>query len=140
MQSIPCTLGRHRKTIIASDCNISLEEVSSLVNLLEDQCEAFCDSNVSIALLPPVVECFDCERTLVTNHVTRVRCYSCTGASFATKITLRCKCCSISYNYSQFGKKSENGVRYYPARQEYVEASDAVLIHRQLLEIQCCLA
>ena len=142
MRSMPPTLGRQRKTIISSDCNISVDEVSSLVNLLEDHChcDGFCDADVSIVLTPPAIECFDCERTLVTNHITKVRCYTCTGASFATKITLRCKHCSLSYNYSQFGNKSEKGFRYYPLRQEYVEASDTVFVHRQLLEMQCSLA
>ena len=141
MQSMPPTLGKQRSNIIASDCNISIDEVSSLVNLLQDCCcDGFCDTDTTVVLTPPAVQCLDCERTLVTNHVTKVRCYTCTGASFATKITLRCKHCSISYNYSQFGKKSENGFRYYPVMQEYVEASDTVFVHRQLLEMQCCLA
>lgn len=142
MRCMPPTLGKQRSTIIASDCNISIDEVSSLVNLLQDDCwcDGFCDTDTTVVLTPPTVQCFDCERTLVTNHVTKVRCYTCTGASFATKITLRCKRCSISYNYSQFGKKSENGFRYYPIMQEYVEASDTVFVHRQLLEMQCCLA
>ena len=140
MQSIPAALGRQRKALIAAECNISTDEIDSLTELLEDHSEYFCDSDVSIVLVPPVVQCFDCEKGLVTNHVTKVKCYSCTGASFGTKITLRCKHCSISYNYSQFGNKRENGFRYYPMRQEYVEASDTVFIHRQLLEVQCCLA
>ena len=74
MRSMPPTLGRQRKTIIASDCNISVDEVSSLVNLLEDHChcDRFCDTDVSIVLTPPAIECFDCKRTLVTNHITIV--------------------------------------------------------------------
>ena len=96
MQSMPPTLGKQRSTIIASDCNISIDEVSSLVNLLQDCCcDGFCDTDTTVVLTPPAVQCLDCERTLVTNHVTKVRCYTCTGASFATKITLRCKHCSI---------------------------------------------
>ena len=90
MWSMPPTLGRQRRTIIASDCNVSVDEVSSLVNLLEDhcRCDGFCDADISTVLTPPAVECFDCERTLVTNHITKVRCYTCSGASFATNITL----------------------------------------------------
>lgn len=90
MQSIPPTLVGHRKDIIASECNISTEEVISLVHLLNDHCDSdISHSDVSQVLIPPVQECFDCEHTLITNHVTRVKCYTCSGASFAKKITLQ---------------------------------------------------
>ena len=46
----------------------------------------------------------------------------------------------VTYNYAQFGNKRRVGFQFYLVRQEYIEASDTVFIHRQMLEMQCCLA
>ena len=66
-----------------------------------------------LALL--VSQCYDCDGRLVSNHSTQVKCYS--GAKFATKITLRCRNSSMTYNYAHFGNKNELGFRHYPAAQ-----------------------
>ena len=128
IQAIPPTLVGHRNEIMASDCEISPEEVSSLVHLLDKSSDT--DTACSDVLLPPVQKCVHCDRTLVTNHVTTgVKCYSLSGARFA-KITLRCKSCGIAYNNAQFGDKRRVGFQFYPVRQEYIEASDTVFIGR----------
>ena len=128
IQAIPPTLVGHRNEIIASDCEISTEEVSSFVHLLDESGDT--DTACSNILLLPVQKCVHYDRTLVTNHVTTsVKYYSLSGARFA-KITLRCKSCGITYNYTQFGDKRGVGFQFYPVRQEYIEASDTVFISR----------
>ena len=90
---------------------------------------------------PPVDACLECGSRLVANHSCSIRNYGTQGLCIGEKFTLRCQDCSLFYNYSQFGNKSD-GFRYYPAdlQQPAVEASDTVLFDRNLLEIQCCLA
>lgn len=82
-----------------------------------------------LVLAPPISHCYDCDRRLTCNHVTMVKCYTCTGAKQSTKVTLRCKGCGISYNYAQFGDKRGLGFRYYPMKRKYVEVSDTVYFH-----------
>ena len=95
-----------------------------------------------LVLAPPVHHCYDCDGHLTCNHITTVKCYTCTGARQSTKVTLRCKRCGISYNYAQFGDKSGLGFRYYPTRRKYVEESQTqcIFTDMQLLELQCSLA
>ena len=91
-------------------------------------------------LAPPVSQCYDCDGNLVSNHSTQVKCYTTSGAKFATKITLRCRRCSLTYNYAHFGNKNELGFRHYPVAQPFVEVSDTVYFNRKVLELQCSLA
>lgn len=132
---------KQRLEIISQHCRIPDE--------MKPMLDAICEKNVEpgeaafedpLVLAPPVSHCYDCDRRLTCNHVTTVKCYTCTGAKQSIKVTLRCKECSISYNYAQFGDKSGLGFRYYPTRRKYVEVSDTVYFHRQLLELQCSLA
>ena len=76
----------------------------------------------------------------VTKNVVQVKCYSLKGCHRAIKFTLRCKRCTITYNYAQYGNKSGLGYRFYPREREYVEATDVVYYSRKLLEWQCSLA
>lgn len=136
---------KQRSEIVCQCCGISESEYDELKSLLDAICEKNIDPGVAVfedplVLAPPVHHCYDCDGHLTCNHITTVKCYTCTGARQSTKVTLRCKGCGISYNYAQFGDKSGLGFRYYPTRRKYVEVSDTVYFHRQLLELQCSLA
>ncbi|MCG8620406.1 MAG: hypothetical protein MJE68_00190, partial [Proteobacteria bacterium] len=70
----------------------------------------------------------------------QVKCYTLDGFIEGTKFTLRCKHCSLTYNYAQFGKKNEDGFRFYPQPRRFIEVSDTVFFSREMLELQCSLA
>ena len=61
---------------------------------VESQVAAF---EYLVVLAPLVSHCYDCVHRLTWNHVTTVKCYTCTGARQSAKVTLICKGCSISY-------------------------------------------
>ncbi len=98
------------------------------------------DTTPLLVLGPPLSSCYDCGNNLVANHSTTVKVYNLTGFSKATKVTLCCKSCKLSYNYANFGNKRELGFRLYPNRRKYVEASDTVYFERSVLNLQCSLA
>ena len=73
-------------------------------------------------------------------YTMQVTIYALYGVTSASKVTLRCCSCSLSYNYSMWGRKRSTGFKYYPLQREYVEVSDTVFYQRRLLELQCSLA
>lgn len=133
-----------RKENIASQAGVSVQVASFLQEFVREQCPslltAVMDSSCDLVLGPPTASCYQCGSGLVQYHQCSVKCYSTQGFQAAQKITLRCKECKLLYNYSHFGNKRELGFRFYPDARDYVEAKDTVLIHRQLLELQCNLA
>ena len=91
---------------------------------------------------PPVTSCYSCGRNLIRNHVTKIKCYSTIGVKGGQKVTLRCKECQVSYNYSKFGNKHENGFRHYSSAQPYIEASysgAATLLLQHMCILCCCM-
>ena len=82
----------------------------------------------------------NCDQNLVLNHVTDIKIYSLAGVEAGRKVTLRCKRCKLSYNYSQFGNKHDLGFKHYPEPRKYIEVSDQVYFDRDLHEFQCSLA
>ena len=88
---------------------------------------------------PPTCTCYECGSSLVKYHECCVRCYSTSGFELANIVTLCCLNCSQFCNYAQFGNKRILGFRFYPEPRVYIEANDAVLVHRKLFEFQCCL-
>ncbi len=61
------------------------------------------------------------------------------GLKTAKKITLRCKKCSILFNYAMYGNKEATGFQFYHSEREYIEVS-TLYFERRLLEWQCSLA
>ena len=64
--------------------------------------------------LAPVGKCIVCRRRLVSNNCTKVKYYAEGGVSYADKVTLRCVDCTLFYNLTQYGNKSDLGFRHYP--------------------------
>ncbi len=56
--------------------------------------------------------------------------------------TLRCKKCSILFNYViMYGNKEATGFQFHHSEREYdIEVSDTLYFERRLLEWQCSLA
>lgn len=136
---------KQRIHLICKFCVIPESEFKDVEPLLQAIDERNVNPTVAtfqdpLVLAPPVNQCYDCNHHLTFNHLTQVKCYTLSGANDITKVTLRCKGCGISYNYAHFGDKGDLGFRYYPTRRQYVEVSDTVYFHRQLLELQCALA
>ena len=63
-------------------------------------------------LAPPTSECYQCDSLLVENHNCKVKLYTMCGLQEGDKVTLRCKKCSLSYNYNKWGDKRRNGFVY----------------------------
>lgn len=93
----------------------------------------------ALVLAPPTDECYSCNSQLVSYHTTKVKVFSMSGVSDATKYTLRCMKCKLFYRHSHFGNKDQ-GFQYYPEEQEHVEVNDTNYFERKLCELQCCLA
>ena len=133
-----------RKHVIASRAGISVDDATFIGEFVRDQCPSLMRASMSQnshkILGPPTSVCYECGSNLVQYHQCSVRCFSTSGFENSQKITLRCTNCSLFYNYAQFGNKRKLGFRFYPEPRDYIEANDAVLIHRKLLELQCSLA
>ena len=134
-------------TLIEEEClastGLSQGELRDMTNFITQEMPSLL--NIFVArtlpsLAPPLHHCYDCEQPLVSYNSCQVKCYTTNGVSTGRKFTLRCLRCNLYYNYAQFGNKRLNGFRFYPMQQSFVEASDTVYIHRELLEFQCCLA
>ena len=134
---------KQHKSFVAERTDASVEDADFIEDFISNHCPSlikFSSLKYQRILSPPTSICLECGRDLVQYHQCSIKCYSMSGLEAATKITLRCIKCSLLYNYSQFGNKRELGFRFYPEPREYIEATDAILIHRQLLELQCSLA
>ena len=121
LKSLPQPLtGGQRVEAIAKYSGSAEKDVVVLEEFIIGQCpvtlSAFLpapqDMPSILALL--VSQCYDCDGKLVSNQV---KCYTTSGAKFATKITLQCRKCSMTYNYAHFGNKNELGFWHYPAAQ-----------------------
>ena len=90
-----------------------------MVHLLKDHNDLnISASDVSQVLVPPTEEWFDCECILTTNCV---KCYSCSGASFADRLTLRAAISfAIMHNMAIRVKLVFNFI------QEYIEVSHSI--------------
>ena len=143
LKSVPQSLtGSQRVQAIAEYSGLAEKDVVELEEFITSQCPVTLSDlpEPPSILAPPVGQCYDCDGSLVSNHSTQVKCYTTSGAKFATKITLRCRKCCITYNYAHFGNKDELGFRHYPVAQPYVEVSDTIYFDRTVLELQCSLA
>ncbi len=98
-------------------------------------------------LSPPVFTCIntDCRirgsnGSLTKNHdPITVTVYTLSGPEVALKHTLKCRACSFIYNYSTYGRKSDEGERYYDSCRDLIEVSDTTYCERQLYEFFCSL-
>ena len=147
LKSLPQSLtGSQRVEAMVKYSGLPEKDVVVLEEFITSQCPVTlsdflpASQDMPSILAPPVSQCYDCDGNLVSNHSTQVKCYTTSGAKFATKITLRCRRCSLTYNYAHFGNKNELGFRHYPVAQPYVEVSDTVYFDRKVLELQCSLA
>ena len=50
----------------------------------------------------------------------------------ATKVSLRCTKCSTNYNYSKYGRCSNEGEKFYEKDRELIEVTDVAFCSRQL--------
>lgn len=132
--------------VISQQTSLPTTDVATLLEMLRNHCSNLLTSamwpnvNLPNLMAPGVSECIQCGSSLAPYHSCDVTCYTLTGPSKFTKVTLRCQGCRILYNYSQFGNKNDTGFRFYPNQQEYVEVTDTVYYERGLLEFQCSLA
>ena len=89
-------------------------------------------------LAPPTGTCFQCTNRLeLCNHVTEVTliCAKTPSTQTKKKVSLRCKRCSIIYNFDKYGD-SRTGFRFYDTPREAVEASDVNYVDRQVFNLQ----
>ena len=136
----------HLLKVISQETSLPTSHVATLCGMLREHCSSLLTSaiwpnvNLPNMMTPGVNECIQCGSNLTPYHSCNVTCYTLTGPSKFTKVTLRCQGCNILYNYSQLGNKNATGFRFYPNQQEYVEVTDTVFYERGLLEFQCSLA
>lgn len=136
----------HLLKVISQQTSLPTSDVATLCRMLREHCSSLLISamwpsvNLPNMMAPSVNECMQCGSNLTPYHSCDVTCYTLTGPSKFTKVTLRCQGCKILYNYSQLGDKNATGFRFYPNQQEYVEVTDTVFYERGLLEFQCSLA
>ncbi len=142
---IPVTLSKaERNKLLHEEGSIICE----LIQLIEELCPSLLrqpqasdsaeEKNVTV-IAPPVRECIECGNVLTVNHTCSVKVYSLGKASKAQKITLRCKKCSLQYNFDKYGTKSVDGFHFYKGMRELVEVSYTVYFKRDLVELQCSL-
>ncbi len=116
----------------------NLESILSII----DGCQQASNlkHETQIILCPPIDECTSCKQKLVMYHQCLIRIYTTRGLRTAKKFTLRCKKCSILFNYAMYGNKEATGFQFYHSEREYIEVSDTLYFERRLLEWQCSLA
>ncbi len=78
------------------------------------------------SLGPPVEECYNCSRKLVSYLATGVKLFTSIGVKTVEKVTLRCKECNLIYGPIQFGNKHTEGFQFYTEEQLIVEVTDTV--------------
>ena len=145
IKSLPSALTQQQKiTIIQEElpqlCPEIITNMLSFVTVeLSDAIDCFA-SKETVILAPPVDHCYECQQSLSPYNSCRVKCYTSDGAMHGVKFTLCCTQCKLFYINAQFGNKHELGFRYYPILRDFVEASDAAYVDRNLLEFQCSLA
>lgn len=147
MEIIPQSLTQRQRTDLFSaiaDISFSTGEIPKLIRLLEEcggeAAKTISNPNLPTVFAPPVNSCIECDKNLTSYHSCTVRHFGCSGLKMSTKYTLRCQPCGLLYNYSQYGNKRDDGFQYYSEERPSIEASDGVLVERQLLELQCSLA
>ena len=140
MAGLPTAYKHH---VLAEASELPEEDIEIVEEIVVKYCSSLISTDYAetpVTLGPPVTSCYSCGRNLIRNHVTKIKCYSTIGVKGGQKVTLRCKECQVSYNYSKFGNKHENGFRHYSSAQPYSEASDTIYFDRTLHELQCCFA
>lgn len=126
---------------LGSSQAITTDTLRLVVDTTEKRCSALLRKQDSVLLLsPPTSDCYQCNSPLVKNHECGIRYYSAEGLRTGVKVTLRCKKCSIIYNYAQYGDKERSGFQFYPEQRLAVEVSDTLFFGRNVLEMQCQLA
>ena len=119
-----------------------LHETDFLNNLSEKYQEGY-----AVFLSPPVSECINplCSKcgamnSLAPNHSpVNVVVFGFDGPLLGSKLCLRCKYCSTIYNYNKYGKKFQEGERYYDNERELVEITDVVYVSRNMYSFYRCL-
>ena len=165
MSSIPSSLTDRQRIQLLTDLCSGVEDVTELADFVERHCPALVDNGSSdtkriVILALPVHSCainvvadlsqithvglgvhHDNQHWAIFYQLVFIcRCYCSDGLKFGKKYSLRCKKCKVTYNYSQYGDKSDNGFRYYPMERDFIEASDVCFFERTVNEFQCCLA
>ena len=72
-----------------------------------DELKSMMFSKPPVVLAPPVAECSNCGKGLVSYHSCNVKLYTLNGLQDGVKMTLRCLDCRLLYNYSNYGNKHE---------------------------------
>ena len=105
-----------------------------LVDIIENKCCTLLRKQDNVPFLcPPTSSCYQCASPLVKNHECSIRYYSTEGLRTGVKVTLRCKKCSITYNYAQDGDKGRSGFKLYPEQRPAVEVSDTLFFDRRIV-------
>ena len=89
-------------------------------------------------LTPPTGTCLLCANRLeLCNNVTAVSfiCARNSTIQGKKKVSLRCKKCSLVYNFDKYGNK-KTGFRFYDNPREAVEASDVCYVDRLVFNLQ----
>lgn len=90
---------------------------------------------MNVFLGPPTIQCLHCASPLQANHQpTTAICFTLSGPLPAQKIILRCKNCDINYRYETYGGGVIGGYRYYDTCREYIAASNAIYIEKDICE------
>ncbi len=93
-------------------------------------------------LSPPIHKCISpgCAGVLAPNHAPiNVVVFTVYGPIAATKVSLRCRACSMVYNYNMYGNKQGEGEMLYPSERSLVEVSDTMYVERNVYELFCSL-
>ena len=140
---MPQTLTPHQKRTYLSVTPVIMD----IIELAEELCPTLLhdssqlDADQELIFAPPVKECLQCDSNLTGNYSSAVKAYSLSKVVNSHKFTLRCKSCSLIYNYATFDKKTRDGFKYYDEYvQDFIEVNDAVYFERNLVELYCCLA
>ena len=121
--------------IVSSHPQTSSHDVQFIVETVESRCQNLlswfaksASQDECLVLCPPTNTCYYCNANLVLYHQCNVRLYSTSGVRKGEKITLRCKQCSIVYNYARYGSMNENGSRFYETARDAIEVSDTLFL------------
>ena len=103
------------------------------------------ESGVVYAMLlaPPVSKCIKttCHLaghigSLSPNHApVDVAVFDPDGPILASKLSLKCKSCSTTYNYNRYGNKTKNGECFYDDQRELIEITDVVYVTTRIYSL-----
>lgn len=89
------------------------------------------DSSDATVLIPPTLKCLECDAVLEAhNKSISVTVVHSTGVKILPKQSFRCRKCTLTYGYSQYGNK-DRGYLFYPNQRPLVEGNDSFFMERK---------